>query len=126
MTANGKTAEDAMTQTTTEPKTFNYGRRRCPECGEAFTARNPAQGFCCTDHQKRFHMIEAQRGKIATPLLQVWRKGKNGRSEDTAYALSQLSALADKWNAQDRAAGRRADIIVSRKRREKWSAADVG
>lgn len=108
------------------PKTFSYGVRKCPECGDDFIATNPAQGFCATGHQKAFHIRNATRGKIALPLVQAWRLGKNGRTEDRAFAFSQLCALADTWNREDRTAGRRPDIIVMRKRKSNWSAADIG
>lgn len=73
-----------------------------------------------------FHRRNAQRGRIVLPLLQVSRLCKNKRTAERAYAFGQLSALADKWNAEDRAAGRRPDLVVAAKFRGKWSAADLG
>ena len=81
--------------------------------------------FCCPAHQIAFHNRSSKRGRVVTPFLQMWRTGKRGRTELTAYALAQLSMLADKWNAEDRAAGRRPDVLVNRRKATNWSAADL-
>lgn len=98
--------------------------RICPECGETFTATHGKQVFCCPAHKEAFHHTMKMRGKIAIPFVLVWRAGKRGRTSDTAYALSELSRLADGWNAEDAACGRRPDLIVKGKNREQWRAGD--
>lgn len=100
--------------------------RVCPECGKRFTAHHGRQAFCEGAHQRAFHDRNSSRGKVALPLLQVWRQGKRGATDDTRYALQELSALADQWNAEDKAAGRQPALIVTGKRTAHWRAADVG
>lgn len=111
---------------TTKPHNVLSPHRTCPECGENFTAKNGKQVFCSSPHREAFYDTMAIRGKMAIPLLLVQRRGKNGRTEDTAYAMSQLSKLADRWNTEDRQRGRRPDIIVKGKRAQFWVAADLG
>jgi len=82
--------------------------------------------FCLPAHQIAFHNRSSKRGRVAMPFLQMWRTGKHGRSELTAYALSQLSAMADKWNTEDREAGRRPDMLVAIRKNRGWSAVDLG
>jgi ribosomal protein S27AE len=100
--------------------------RICPECGVTFTATHGKQVFCEPVHKEAFHHTMKMRGKVAMPFVLVWRSGKRGRTDDTAYALSELSRLADMWNTEDAACGRRPDLIVSAKNREEWRAADIG
>lgn len=83
------------------------------------------QAFCCPAHRQRFHHLNAARGQVVVPFLQIARNGKNGRTAETAYAFSQMSALGDLWNAEDRDAGRRPDLVVRAKFDAKWSWADV-
>ena len=118
--------EETRAKRTTKPHNIASPHRTCPECGTAFIATNGAQVFCSSPHRKAFYDVMAIRGKTAIPLLLVQRRGKNGRTEDTAYAMSQLSKLADRWNAEDRQRGRRPDIIVKGKRAQSWMAADLG
>lgn len=101
-------------------------KRLCPECGKPFTATHGRQVFCCTEHQERFHTVMKVRGKVALPFMLVWRTGKRGSTADTSYAFGQMAALADQWNAEDKAAGRRPDLIVAAKAREGWLAVDIG
>jgi len=114
-----------MTAKSPRPPRIVNAARTCPECGAGFTAHHGRQLFCTPGHQTAFHQRNARRGKVALPLLQVWRRGKNGRTEDTAYAFQQLCALADMWNAEDRTAGRRPDLTVTTKRLSLWNFADV-
>lgn len=100
-------------------------QRICPECGDEFTATHGRQVFCCTEHQDRFHTTMKVRGKVAMPFVMTWRMGKRGRTDATSYAMSELCALADQWAAEDKACGRRPDLIVSAKMREGWRAPDI-
>ena len=99
-------------------------RRICPECGETFIATHGRQVFCETAHKEAFHHVMKMRGKIAMPFVLVWRAGKRGRTDATAYALSELSRLADGWNTEDAVRGRRPELIVKAKNREMWRAGD--
>jgi hypothetical protein len=98
----------------------------CPECGRTFVQGHHLQAFCEPDHKRAFHDRNAIRGKVILPLILTMRAGKRGRTDDTAYALQQVSVLADKWRAEDKSAGRRPDVTVTRKRAMGWSAHDVG
>jgi hypothetical protein len=100
--------------------------RICPECGARFIAGNGRQRFCTTAHQAKFHDVMKVRGKVGVPFVLAWRQGKRGATDDTRYALGELSALADQWAAEDKAAGRDASLIVTGKRLASWRAADVG
>lgn len=97
----------------------------CPECGEAFDRKHGNQDFCSPAHRQAFHHRNAARGQVIIPFLQVMRRGKKrGDDPNASYAFAELCALADVWNAQDRAAGRRPDLAVASKKAACWSAAD--
>ena len=98
----------------------------CPECGVEFTRTQNRQVFCTTAHKTKFYNVQAKRGITMGPLLQAWRLGKNGRSENASWAFGQVCAMIDIWNAEDRACGRRSDLIVTAKREIRWAACDVG
>jgi ribosomal protein S27AE len=99
--------------------------RICPECGQRFKAHHGRQRFCETAHKTAFHARNRDRGKVAIPLVQIWRLGKNGKTAERSYAFSQLCALTDLWNEEDRNAGRRPDLVVKAKMRAGWIAADA-
>lgn len=99
--------------------------RICPQCGVAFVATHGRQGFCTGEHQKAFHETNKVRGQLALPLLQSWRLSKNGSNDDRRFAFAQLCALADIWNAEDKEAGRRPELIVRARRLDGWAAADT-
>jgi hypothetical protein len=97
----------------------------CPECGVKFTPTYAGQTFCTYDHRKAFHLLNKVRGQVALPFLLSWRGGKRGRTEDNAYAFQQLCQLADRWREEDKVAGRRSDLIVTKKRLGNWAAVDL-
>lgn len=97
----------------------------CPECGVAFKATHHLRVFCCSRHQIAYHVRSAQRGKVLLPLAQVWRTGKRGKTEARAYAFGEVCALLDQWAAEDKAAGRRPDVLVDIKHRTGWRAVDL-
>lgn len=100
--------------------------RTCPECGVAFKATHGRQAFCLPQHKETFHNRQSKRGKVAISLVQVWRAGKNRKGgEDATFAFREVCALADRWNQEDKAAGRRPDLVVTRKRRNGWSGVDL-
>ena len=100
--------------------------RQCPECSQPFTAAHGRQVFCCAEHKERFHTVMKVRGNVAMPFMLAWRAGRRGNRADTAYALGVMAALSDRWNAEDKACGRRPDLIVAAKRGEGWLAVDLG
>lgn len=100
-------------------------KRKCQECGEAFRAWHSDASFCSAAHRTAFHNRAAKRGKVAIPIMLAWR-GKRGQGATAKYAFEQMSALADKWNAEDRAAGRPPMYsAVEKKRRAGWRAVDL-
>lgn len=81
--------------------------------------------FCTAAHKDAFHNRQAKRGKIMMPLILAWRGGR-GQKDVSKWAWAQVAALADKWNAEDKAAGRTPMInYVVPKMRRNWSAADA-
>lgn len=98
----------------------------CPYCGTEFEPTDHRQAYCLPSHRRAQHKLNEIRGDVALPFLLAWRAGKRGKSEDSVYALQQLSMLADRWRAEDRVAGRRSDLIVSRKRIAGWRCVDLG
>lgn len=96
--------------------------RTCAECGQPFKCAPGPKKFCTNEHRRAFDNRSRARGYLAVPLLQVWRKGKRGRTDDTAYAFQQLARLADLWNEEDKAAGRRPDLVVNRRNQACWDA----
>lgn len=100
--------------------------QHCPECGAAFVPHHGAQSFCTPDHQRAFHIRSAQRGKIALPFVLTMRRGKKrGNDPNAAYAFRELCRMADLWTEQDKANGRRSELLVAKKARDGWSAVDL-
>lgn len=97
----------------------------CPNCGANFTGSRTSQTFCTRKCREAFHDLQAIRGKVAMPFLLVWRGGKQGASEASTYAFAQLCALADRWRAEDRAAGRDPAGVVTVKMDSAWRAVDL-
>ena len=60
------------------------------------------------------------------PFAQVSRAGKSGFTDERRYALRCFNQLVDRFAAEDRAAGRRPDLIVSRKMATLWAPVDLG
>lgn len=99
--------------------------RVCPECGSPFVATHGRQQFCSGEHQRKFNRVMAYRGGVLTPFALVSRRGKSGFTDERRYALRQFNALCDRWNAEDKAAGRRPDLVVGFKFHAQWAAADL-
>ncbi len=102
--------------------------RTCWECSAIFTPatrRHQNQRFCTPAHQAHFFDVMAQRGKVLLPFALVSRAGKSGYGDVHKYALREYNALCDRFNAEDRAAGRQPLLLVKRKARDMWSAADL-
>jgi hypothetical protein len=100
----------------------------CPEGGHEFdphTHKGPPRRFCTPAHKRKFFNLMAKRGAVLTPLVLIWRSGKHKKSDASIYALAQMAALADKWRAEDKIAGRDATFLVERKRKGGWVAADL-
>lgn len=100
-------------------------RAMCPNCSKSFVGSRASQVFCSAKCRTDFYDVQAIRGKVALPFLQTWRRGKRGASDASTYAFAQLCALADKWNAEDAAAGRDPLGIVRGKMDNAWRAVDL-
>lgn len=97
----------------------------CPQCGVSFVPGHHLTAFCTPEHKQAYHDTNAKRGKVLLPFAQVARMGKRGFTAERRYALAQYSALLDRFNAEDKAAGRSAEIIVREKMAKGWAAADL-
>ncbi len=95
-------------------------RMVCPECGEVFQSTHHRQAFCTPAHKAAFQDRDRVRGRQMAQLVLAWRMGRNvkikkgeepskvqARKRSAAKsAFSELCRLADKFNAEDVAAGR--------------------
>ena len=87
-----------------------FGKHRCLACGEVFTATHNRQTKYCPAHSATKHHDKLKvRGRQMVELAQCWRANR-GTSDPTKkqiarYAFNELCALADLYNAEDRAAG---------------------
>lgn len=85
--------------------------RRCPECLEALEGASPRQMFCSAAHKQAFHNRQTVRGRQLVPLVMAERVTRSGSCRDKATgkkARQDSRRLMDRWNAEDRAAGRMA------------------
>lgn len=98
----------------------------CAQCGQPFQSNDPRRLYCSPEHKRKFFEIEKTRGAALTALVQTHRTGKRGRSDLATFSMRTISALADKWNAEDKASGRRPDLVVARKMAAGFCAHDVG
>ena len=97
----------------------------CPGCGTDFEPPHHSCVFCAGSCQQAFADLSAIRGKVMLPLIQTWRAHRKPTTTEARYAFQQLCALADMYNAQDKASGRRPDLLVARKMAAMWCAADL-
>lgn len=98
----------------------------CPECGAEFAPTNGRQRFCSPVHKTAFHHRQASRGQVLVSFAQTWRVGKHGAAPGaSAWAMAQMCALLDGWNAEDRAVGRAPRLVVEERMATNWRAADV-
>jgi hypothetical protein len=82
----------------------------CPECGTRFDIKRAGQTFCNSGCQVAFNNRALSRGQALVTLALTWRGGRSSRDAAVKLAskeaFSQLAALTDRYNAEDRAAGR--------------------
>lgn len=100
--------------------------RTCPECGVTFQPKNGRQTFCTTAHKRHFWHLMAHRGQMLTPFALTHRAGKHGAHATLAsWSRTQYCALLDRWNAEDKAAGRNPALTVLAKQDAAWRHVDV-
>jgi hypothetical protein len=97
----------------------------CAECGFPTPGKRNTGLFCSSACRTKFHNLMATRGKVAMPLALVWRRGKHGSSENARWAMREMCALFDRWNAEDAAHGRLTDAVMTAKREGGWLACDL-
>jgi hypothetical protein len=81
----------------------------CAECLAPLTGVQPGQLFCCPAHRLTFQDRLRIRGRQLAPLEMAARATRGGSrgDKDTGIAARQAAErLKDKWNAEDKAAGR--------------------
>lgn len=104
-------------------------RHACPECAEQFIGSRDAV-FCSPAHKNTHGNRSMKRGRIMVPLVLAWRAGKSGSEKtkgSSKWAFSELCRLADRWNKEDRDAGRApmGDYLLP-KINTGWTVADLG
>lgn len=86
----------------------------CAECGGRFPKNRPQQQFCCPAHKTAYQNRLAVQGRAVVAFAKAWRSGRNlgkgpeaeDQREVARQALSELCAILDSFNAEDKAAGR--------------------
>lgn len=89
----------------------------CPECNGPVVRRSPRgpfPTFCCDEHKKAHanrHIVE---GRAVIALLKAWRIDR-AQGPIAQECFAQICTITDKFNAQDREAGRpRADLYAAK------------
>ena len=76
----------------------------CGECGVRFQATRVDAQFCSPAHKTAFHnRMKGRSAAIAYAM--AWRGGRGG-NDVAKVAYGELCRLLDRYNAEDRAAGR--------------------
>lgn len=88
------------------------GSRRCPEClvpVEANEKAGSSNMFCCAEHRVAFTNRNTVRGRQLVPIAlaaRITRDGSERRKEIGKHARRLSRTMMDKWNREDREAGR--------------------
>ena len=99
----------------------------CPQCGCAFIRTSRArQAFCTPEHKVAFNDLMRARGRVIMPLLLARSMGRHTKGDQLgAYCRREADALIARWNQEDRACGRRPDIVAKTKQGLHWRAVDI-
>lgn len=94
---------------------------RCAECMSPFQRVQSAQLFCCREHKRAYNNRWLKRGAVIAPLYAAARMTRGGSRGDKitgARARGDAEHLVQRWNDEDRAAGRMAavDYVAARYR----------
>lgn len=85
----------------------------CEECGTVFVQRHVNQAFCSTACKNTLHNRAMYRGRSVMTLALAWRGAKSKRADPVGKrAFAELCRELDRYNAEDRAAGRRSAYEV--------------
>lgn len=97
----------------TAPRAPDRRDRPCEDCGKVFTPTRGRQVFCAVACKNAAKDRAAVRGKTIMPLALAWRAGKSGKGGLTSkQAFRELCSTLDRFNAEDKAAGRATAIDV--------------
>lgn len=101
--------------------------RPCLYCGALMPGASKARFYCQgTKCKVNASNLTLGRGHSLVPLLLVWRGGKHGKNRELAsWAFREACSLLDRYNAEDRAAGRSVVPLIERKMEFGWRAADL-
>lgn len=107
------TAQD--TQATVPAPQSGRKARICAECGTSFVPARPQQQFCESAHKIAFQNRAAAEGRAVIALAKAWRASRNSAAnrELGSKCLSELAAILDLFNSDDRAAGRPSPMIYA-------------
>lgn len=108
----------AANNTKSRPTTLERAASKiCPNCGGDRTKekrRGRPSMFCSSECQKAFQYRQAIEGRAAIAFLKAWRIDR-GSGEIAKGSFAELCAIADRFNAADREAGRpRADLYAAK------------
>lgn len=96
-----------------------FGRYKCPECGEPFTATHHRAMFCSPAHQAAFNDRGRVQGRAILLLAKAWREGRHDRDPDdkaaAKAAFADLCRMLDEFSSEDRAASRPKAVKVLRR-----------
>lgn len=102
--------------------------RICPECSQPFTPTREWQRFCTPVHRQHFERVMLARGKLREPFTSTafrTRPRSAKERELRAYARQKVGELEAKFREEDRAAGRRPELVVAARKDTCWSVADL-
>lgn len=99
--------------------TKTFGKHVCQFCGMTFVATHNRQTtFCAIAHKKASNDLDKIRGRVLVKLVQTMRMGKKSKDPAikaaVAYAFQEVSALGDRYNREDREAGRPSAVGITR------------
>lgn len=98
----------------------------CANCSTQFTPKSTLNLFCTATCKTEFYNIHTVRGRVLLPLLLTAATRRyDGDKALTAYARKQADALISRWLVEDRACGRRSELMVAGKMGRLWVAADL-
>lgn len=105
--ANRRQPNTYNKEKTQKPKS-NQPDKVCPECGRPVyrkTKKGPVPTFCCPEHKVAFNNRQIVRGRVIISLAMAWRQ-QRGKKGTGSAAYREMIRIVDKFNAEDREAGR--------------------
>lgn len=101
------------------PEHDKAARAACAYCGQPIEGGRADKLFCKPACKIASHNLDIKRGQELLAYAQVWRGGKNARSPEAKelarYAFAEMCHLIDRYNGEDRRAGRRQELVIARR-----------